>query len=115
PGPVAPDGAAIGKAARLIRQARQPLIWAGGGVIASGATQALRELAERIGAAVVTSASGRGALPEDHPQCIGFFGVDTTVAPIFEQSDLLLAVGTRLRDTEPRGWQRRAPSARLQL
>ena len=115
PGPVVPDKAAIDKASRLIRQARRPLIWAGGGVIASGAAQALRKLAERLGAAVVTSAAGRGALPEDHPQCVGFFGVDATVAPLFEQSDLLLAVGTRLRGNETRGWQLGLPAPRIQI
>lgn len=115
PGRVAPDDSAIEKAARLLQQARRPVIWAGGGTIASDAAEVLRQLAERIGAAVLTSASGRGSMPEDHPQCIGFFGVDATVAPVFEQSDLLLAVGTRLRGNETRGWELRLPSPRIQI
>ena len=115
PGAVVPDEAAIDSAARLLQQARRPLIWAGGGTIAAGATSALRQLAERIGAAVLTSASGRGSLPEDHPQCIGFFGVDATVTEIIEESDLLLAVGTRLRGNETRGWDLRLPIPRIQI
>lgn len=115
PGPVVPDGGSIDQAVRLLQQARRPLIWAGGGTIAAGATAALRQLAERTGAAVITSASGRGSIPEDHPQCIGFFAVDSTVGPIFEQSDLLLAVGTRLRGNETRTWQLGLPSPRIQI
>jgi acetolactate synthase-1/2/3 large subunit len=115
PSPVVPDAEAIDKAARLIQQSRRPLIWAGGGTIAAGAAEALRRLAERIGAAVLTSASGRGALPEDHPQCVGFFGIDATVGPLIEQSDLLLAVGTRLRGNETRTWQLGLPSPRIQI
>jgi acetolactate synthase I/II/III large subunit len=115
PGPVAPDPAAIERSAKFLRHARRPLIWAGGGVIASGGAAALRDLAERLGAGVLTSAAGRGSLPEDHPQCIGFFGLEAAVGALYEQSDLLLAVGTRLRGNETRSWQLGLPSPRIQI
>lgn len=115
PGPVAPDPVAVKRAAELLRKARRPLIWAGGGVISSGGATALRDLAERIGAGVLTSAAGRGSLPEDHPQCIGFFGLEAAVGALYEQSDLLLAVGTRLRGNETRSWQLPLPSPRIQI
>jgi acetolactate synthase I/II/III large subunit len=115
PGPQPPDPLTIEQAAKLIRQARRPLIWAGGGTIASGASAAVCRLAERIGAGVVTTAAGRGALPEDHPQCIGFFGLETAVGTLFEQSDLLLAVGTRFRGNETRAWQMSLPAPRIQI
>jgi acetolactate synthase-1/2/3 large subunit len=114
-GPVAPRAESIARGAQLIAQARRPLIWAGGGVIASGASAVVTELAERIGAGVVTSASGRGSLPEDHPHCIGFFLLDAAVAELFGQSDLLLAVGTRFRGNETRNWQLGLPSPRIQI
>jgi acetolactate synthase I/II/III large subunit len=115
PGPQPPDPLTIEQAAKLIRQARRPLLWAGGGTIASGASAAVCRLAERIGAGVVTTAAGRGALPEDHPQCIGFFGLETAVGTLFEQSDLLLAVGTRFRGNETRAWQMSLPAPRIQI
>jgi acetolactate synthase-1/2/3 large subunit len=115
PGPQPPDPLTIEQAAKLIRQARRPLVWAGGGTIASGASAAVCRLAERIGAGVVTTAAGRGALPEDHPQCIGFFGLETAVGTLFEQSDLLLAVGTRFRGNETRAWQMSLPAPRIQI
>ena len=115
PEPRRPQQSDIARAAQLIRRAQRPLIWAGGGTIASGASDVLRTLAERIGAGVVTSASGRGSLPEDHPQCIGFFVVDTAVADLYQQSDLLLAVGTRFRGNETRNWQLPLPSPRVQI
>src|SRR5262249_37068373 len=102
-------------AADLIRSARRPLIWAGGGTVASDASKLVRELAERIGAGVLTSAAGRGAIPEDHPQCVGFFVVDPTLADLYAQSDLLLAVGTRLRGNETRNWELALPTPRIQI
>jgi len=110
-----PDPASIERAAQLIQQARQPLIWAGGGTVASDASEALGRLAERIGAGVVTTAAGRGSLPEDHPQCIGYFGLDPAVGALYEHSDLLLAVGTRFRGNETRAWQLALPVPRIQL
>ena len=46
----------------------------------AGAADELCQLAERIGAGVITSAAGRGSLSEEHPQCIGFFPVDAQLA-----------------------------------
>src|SRR6185295_16448057 len=65
---VKPDAASLSAAIALLARARRPLIWAGGGVIAADASAQLKALAERLGAGVITSASGRGSLPEDHPQ-----------------------------------------------
>ena len=105
----------VERAVQLIRSSRRPLIWAGGGTIASDASDALRGLAERIGAGVLTTAAGRGSMPEDHPQCIGFFVVDAAVLDLYQQSDLLLAVGTRFRGNETRNWQLPLPSPRIQI
>ena len=115
PAPPAPDAAVIARAARAARRARRPLIWAGGGAVAAGAQDVLRTLAERIGAGVLTSAAGRGAVPEDHPQCIGFFPVDQLLGDVYARCDLLLAVGTRLRGNETRNWELPLPSPRIQI
>jgi acetolactate synthase-1/2/3 large subunit len=115
PAPVVPDPNALDAAAAVLKAAKRPLIWAGGGVIAAEAGAALLALAERIGAGVITSAAGRGAMPEDHAQCIGYFSLDASVGPLYEQSDVLLAVGTRLRGNETRGWQLPLPTPRIQI
>jgi acetolactate synthase-1/2/3 large subunit len=115
PDPPRPHASDVERAAELIRQARRPLIWAGGGTIASEAADAVRALAERIGAGVLTTAAGRGSMPEDHPQCIGFFVVDSAVLDLYRHSDLLLAVGTRFRGNETRNWQLPLPSPRVQV
>jgi acetolactate synthase I/II/III large subunit len=115
PSRVAPDAGGVQLAADLLMQARRPLIWSGGGTIASGATDELRQLAERIGAGVITGAAGRGSIPEDHPQCIGFFPVDALLADVYAQADVCLIVGSRLRGNETRNWALELPSPRIQI
>jgi acetolactate synthase-1/2/3 large subunit len=115
PTPVQPDPSDIDRAAGLIGGARRPLIWAGGGVISADASAELTTLAQRIGAGVITTAAGRGAMSEDHAQCIGFFPVDVRVGELLEKSDLLLAVGTRFRGNETRNWELGLPVPRIQI
>ena len=55
----------------LLAERRGPVLWAGGGVLRSGAWDELRALAERLGAAVATTYMGKGAFPEDHPLALG--------------------------------------------
>lgn len=111
----APDPLQIQRAAALLATARRPLIWAGGGVIAAEAGPEVQELAERLGAGVLTSTAGRGALPEDHPLCLGNFGSSPALEPLLRSADLLLAVGTHLRANETRGWSLPLPKRLIQL
>jgi len=94
------DSQAIGEAARLLVQAERPLILAGGGVIASRATEALVALAELLGAPVITTLMGKGAIPEDHPLCAFYAGSKgSTVGNVLaREADVLLAVGCRFAD-----------------
>ncbi len=97
PEPVAPDWEQVRRAAELLRAAKKPLIWAGGGVGLAGASRELLALAETLGAAVATTNEGKGAIPEDHPLALGLgyygHGTPSWAAP---QADVILAVGTRL-------------------
>jgi acetolactate synthase-1/2/3 large subunit len=95
PGPVAverpvADGAAIEQAVALLRQARRPVIVAGGGAL--GAGPALRAVAERLQAPVISFRRGRGALPTDHPLAVSF----TEGHALWKTADAVLGVGTRL-------------------
>jgi acetolactate synthase-1/2/3 large subunit len=113
--PVPPDPGGIQLAAQLLARAKRPLIWAGGGTVAAGGAAELCRLAERIGAGVLTSAAGRGSIPEDHPQCIGFFPVDALLADLYASCDACLIVGSRLRGNETRNWELQLPSPRIQV
>jgi acetolactate synthase-1/2/3 large subunit len=90
----------IKEAARLIADARQPVIYAGGGILKSRAAGPLKELAERMGIPVVTTLMARGAFPDDHPLCLGMPGMhgNYTAITALQKSDLLIALGTRFDD-----------------
>jgi len=87
-------------AAKLITQARRPVIYAGGGILKARAAEALRELAELTGIPVVTTLMARGAFPDDHPLCLGMPGMhgNYTAVTSMQQSDLLIALGSRFDD-----------------
>ncbi|MGB4135439.1 MAG: thiamine pyrophosphate-dependent enzyme, partial [Microbacterium sp.] len=80
--------------------AKRPLIVAGGGVIYSGAEQALRALAEATGIPVGTTQAGGGALPWDHPQYLGGVGATGSTAAnrLAAAADVVIGVGTRYSD-----------------
>lgn len=92
-----PDAASVRAAADLLASAQRPVIWAGGGVNLADGSSELVELAELLGAPVITTAEGKGAIPESHPLAVGSssygWGAGGDIVP---QADVLLAVGTRL-------------------
>jgi 3D-(3,5/4)-trihydroxycyclohexane-1,2-dione acylhydrolase (decyclizing) len=94
------DRALLEKAMQLIRDARKPLIIAGGGVIYSEASAALVSFAERTGIPVGETQAGKGSLSFDHPQNLGAIGVTGTPGAniIARDADLVIAIGTRLGD-----------------
>jgi acetolactate synthase-1/2/3 large subunit len=95
-----PHGKQVREAAKLITAAHRPLLYVGGGIIKSGATAELRELAELTGIPVVTTLMARGAFPDSHPQHLGMPGMHGTVAAVaaMQKADLLIALGTRFDD-----------------
>jgi acetolactate synthase-1/2/3 large subunit len=94
------SGADIEQAALMIRGAKYPFIYAGGGVISSGACDELKMFAERIKAPVALTLMALGALDCDHPLCTGMIGMHGTVASnkAVQKSDLLIAIGARFSD-----------------
>lgn len=84
------------EAVRFISAATRPVIWAGGGVLRSGAWQELAELARRLDAPVVTTYMGKGALPEDDPLSAGSACDEGAFRELVEGADVLLCVGTEL-------------------
>ncbi|MBA7499489.1 MAG: thiamine pyrophosphate-binding protein [Clostridia bacterium] len=100
PGRMSASSKEIEKAAGLLFNAKRPVILAGGGVITSGAWNELKELAEFLGAAVITTMMGKGAFPEDHPLYAWHAGSKGTTCgnKLASSSDVLLAVGCRFAD-----------------
>jgi 3D-(3,5/4)-trihydroxycyclohexane-1,2-dione acylhydrolase (decyclizing) len=95
-----PDPAALARAVELVRGSRRPLIVAGGGVIYSEATDALRALVDETGIPVGETQAGKGSLPYDHPSALGAIGATgTTAATAFaREADVVIGIGTRWSD-----------------
>jgi 3D-(3,5/4)-trihydroxycyclohexane-1,2-dione acylhydrolase (decyclizing) len=95
-----PDAALLRTAADLIRASRRPVIVAGGGVLYSDASAALREFAAAAGIPVGETQAGKGAMAWDDPLALGAVGVTGTSAGIkaCRDADLVVAIGTRLTD-----------------
>jgi 3D-(3,5/4)-trihydroxycyclohexane-1,2-dione acylhydrolase (decyclizing) len=95
-----PDAGLLGEAAALIRSATRPLIVAGGGVIYSEATDALRAFVEQTGIPVAETQAGKGSLPYDHPASLGAVGATGTFAAnrIAADTDVVIGIGTRWSD-----------------
>jgi 3D-(3,5/4)-trihydroxycyclohexane-1,2-dione acylhydrolase (decyclizing) len=94
------DPGALERAAALIRAAKRPLFVAGGGVIYSEATEALRRLALRTGIPVAETQAGKGSLPFDHQGALGGIGATGTLAAnrAAAEADVVIGVGTRYSD-----------------
>ena len=98
--PPAPDLSRAGDALALLRDARRPLLYAGGGVVSSGAAPLLQAFCEKTGLPVVTSMMGLTALPRAHPSHLGFAGHygHAAAARALADCDALLALGTRFSE-----------------
>lgn len=90
----------IQAAAELIGAAERPVFYVGGGVVRAGAAAELLQLAELVGAPVVTTLMARGAFPDSHPQHLGMPGMHGTVPAVLalQEADLLITLGARFDD-----------------
>ncbi|MBT5434575.1 MAG: thiamine pyrophosphate-binding protein, partial [Rhodospirillaceae bacterium] len=110
-----PDPTDVEQAAALLSTARQPILWCGSGAYSSGAGAAVMALAERTGAAIMTTPGGRSVVAEDHPLCLGQTGLYFTKAgkDYFDGADLMVSIGSRLEDFSTGGWRYWPEGARL--
>jgi len=102
-------------AVREILKAKKPVIYAGGGIIHSGAHRELFELAELAQIPVTVTLLGLGGFPGDHPLFLGMLGMHGTYAAnmAVTKSDLLIAIGSRFDDRVTGTVESFAPSARI--
>ena len=106
-----PDPAQIGIAAQLIANARAPFIYAGGGVIGSGAQAALRTLQEQAHVPVATTTMGKGSVDETHPLSIGVIGyfmatrgMAKFARPLLNEADVIVLIGNRTNQNGTDSW-----------
>ena len=97
---IEPENQAIKDAAALIAQSSKPVFYVGGGVIKSNASKELMQLAELVGAPVVTTLMALGSFPDSHPQHYGMPGMHGTVGAVtaLQKADLLITLGARFDD-----------------
>jgi acetolactate synthase-1/2/3 large subunit len=110
-----PHGKQIREAARLIREARRPVLYVGGGVIRSRASDLLREFVDLTQIPVVTTLMARGAVSDGHPLNLGMPGMHGTVAAVtaLQKSDLLITLGARFDDRVTGQLSTFAPAAKV--
>ena len=105
-GPVLPDLAA---ARTLLAGAARPLLWVGGGATAADAGPLAQELAERLGAPVLSSYGGRGLLPPDSPHLVPLPPHDPAAGALWDAADLVLVLGSDLDAMNTQGFRQPRP------
>jgi thiamine pyrophosphate-dependent acetolactate synthase large subunit-like protein len=117
-------GVEIRRAAQLLRDAKRPLIFAGGGVIAAGAWSQLVEVAELLQAPVLMSPMGKGAIPADHPLCAGVTftwvtadlqNMERSLSPLTRMADAAVAVGFRFSQLATVNYTLPVPKSLVQI
>lgn len=118
-GQIRPDQIAIELAIEMLLNAERPVIVAGGGTIASGGTDALTKLVDRLAIPVAYTWSGKGSLSEDHPMDAGNVGHPGTISAnkLCSEADVILSLGCRFTDWSSSSWRKGVsfaiPSSRL--
>jgi len=104
-----PDPPPLRHAAELLTRAERPLIWAGGGALRAEAGPAVGDLALKLAAPVVTTYMGRGLLAPDHPCAVPGPVHAPEIGALWDEADVVLAVGTDLDGTNTQNWKMPAP------
>lgn len=112
---VHPNRRQIRAAAELIRAARRPVFYVGGGVHKGRAAEELKRLVEVVGAPVVTTLMARGIFPDDHELCLGMPGMHGNYAAVtaMQRADLLITLGARFDDRVTGRLDAFAPDAKV--
>jgi len=105
------DPALLDRAAELLSKADRPLIWSGGGALRAGAGPHVGELARKLAAPVLTTYMGRGLLAPDHPCAVPGPVHSPEVGALWDEADVVLAVGTDFDGTNTQNWKLPAPPA----
>ncbi len=112
---IEPNSWELDTAVKILLGAQRPVIMAGGGVISSGASRELTELAEMLMAPTATTLMGKGAIPSNHPMCLGLCGMHGRHEANYmvPDADVLLVVGARFSDRTTATLTGFAPNAKI--
>jgi acetolactate synthase-1/2/3 large subunit len=112
---VRPHAKQVREAARLMVEARRPVLYVGGGVLKARAAAELRVLVELTGIPLVTTLMARGAFPDSHPQHLGMPGMHGSVAAVtaLQKADLIVSLGARFDDRVTGKLSTFAPEAKI--
>lgn len=105
PAPLEVSATDLDKAAALLGNSKRPLLWVGGGCINADASTGVQALAEMLGAPVVSSINGRGAMPPGHPLYLGAITHTPAFPGLLQNTDLVVAIGTRFQALASQYWQ----------
>jgi acetolactate synthase-1/2/3 large subunit len=108
--PRTPDPEAIRRAIDAVSKAERPVIYCGGGAIASGASKAVQGLAELLNAPVLTSVKGKGVVSETHELSLGNLGTEAPVRALLGRADIAVVIGTRFGNRSTGNWSLRLPA-----
>ena len=108
-----PRAGEIARAAAVLNEARHPVVWAGGGVVASDAQDDLVAVAEALDAPVVTTFAGKGAIAPGHPLALGLPPHQPEVTKLIASADAILVVGSDLDGMNTQGWRLPLPRPRI--
>jgi acetolactate synthase-1/2/3 large subunit len=105
----------IQRSVKLILKSKKPVLYAGGGIIASNASKELTLLAEKMGIPVTMTLMGLGSFPGNHPLALGMLGMHGTYCANMAvmESDLLIAIGSRFDDRVTGKIEAFAPQAKI--
>jgi len=107
--PLIPSSDDLAVAAAKIAAARRPILWVGGGALLSDSSPEICQLMGLLDAAVITSQSARGVVPETDSRCLGHFATYPALKEWVSTGDLLLSVGVRFRGNETSTWSLKTP------
>jgi acetolactate synthase-1/2/3 large subunit len=114
----APAPSSLIRFTELLLAARRPLAICGGGVVAAGAEDELRLLAESLPMAVATTIGGKGAIAEDHPLAVGVVGSNggtKEIRALVDAADMILFIGCRAGSVTTERWRHPVPGAKTVL
>jgi acetolactate synthase-1/2/3 large subunit len=110
-----PDPPALGAAVEILSRAERPLIWAGGGALRAGAGPLVGKLAHKLAAPVLTTYMARGLLAPDHPCAVPGPVHSPEVGALWDEADVVLAIGTDFDGTNTQNWKLPAPPALIAI
>ncbi len=108
-----PNPVDLDHAVEKILAAKRPVIWAGSGAMFSDSSSDVTALMETLDAAVITTQSGRGIVPETDSRCIGHFATFPLLKDFMAKSDLLISIGVRFRGNETSNWSLKTPAEHI--